>query len=175
MSETDERMILKKIDLPDPLAGEGRALYEASFPANERRPLEELVSGFRGKGELLAALEGGRFVGMISLLSVEDITHILYFAVREELRNRGYGSRILALIRERYPCQRIIADLERPEEGAPNGEQRERRVAFYRNNGYVFTEVAYRWEGEDYCIMSSGGNVSREEFRRFWEHFRPKD
>ena len=157
----------------DPMYENVKELYESSFPENERRPLNELTEGFRGEGELLAALDEGTFVGMVSLLSFEDITHILYFAVRDELRNHGYGSKILTLIRAHCPGQRIIVDVERPEDGVPNKTQREERIAFYRRNGFVDTEVAYRWENEDYRIMSNGGDVSKREFWLFWDHFRP--
>ncbi len=168
-----DNMELRAIRREDPLFNDVKNLYEASFPENERRPVGELLEGFRGEGELLAALDEGVFVGLVSLLSCEDITHILYFAVRDELRNQGYGSRILTLIRTRYPGQRIIVDVERPEDGIPNRAQREERIAFYRKNGYADTRITYRWEGEDYRIMSSGGDVTKREFRRFWEHFRP--
>ena len=55
----------------------------------------------------------------------------------------------------------------------PNKTQREERIAFYRRNGFEDTEVAYRWENEDYRIMSNGGDVSKREFWLFWDHFRP--
>ena len=166
-------MDLLSIRACDPMYENAKALYEGSFPENERRPFTELTEGFRGEGELLTASEEGSFVGMVSLLTFEDITHILYFAVREELRNHGYGSKILTLIRERCPGQRIIVDVERPEDGAPNKAQREERISFYRRNGYEDTEVAYRWENEDYRIMSNGGDVTERDFRLFWDHFRP--
>ena len=66
-----------------------RRLYESAFPANERRPFEALLSGFDGQGELLAFYLGDCFAGFVSLLSWADITHILYFAIEEALRNRA--------------------------------------------------------------------------------------
>lgn len=162
---------MKPISEQDPWYAEAQRLYEASFPPNERRSFPELFDDFHGACEVMAALEGNRFAGMAVLLTYEDITHILYIAVEEALRSRGYGSRMLDLIRKHYPGQKIIADLERPEENAQNEPQRESRVAFYRKNGYRFTGIDYRWEGEDYCIMSNGGDVTREAFGNFWRHF----
>ncbi len=173
-SENAPELLLRPLDAGDALCDEVRELYEASFPVNERRPFSALFTDFGGRGELFAALEAETFIGMICLLSLEDITHILYFAVKPELRGRGYGSRILSLIRDRYRGQRIIADLERPQEGSPNKIQREKRIAFYRENGYLFTDVVYIWEDEDYLLMSSGGNVTMDEFRNFWRWFFPK-
>ena len=155
----------------DPLCEAARELYEASFPENERRLFSELFSDFHGQAEMFAFLDGETFVGMADLLSFGDLTHILYLAVEPRFRDRGYGSGILALLRERYAGQRIIADVERPEEKSPNEDQREKRAAFYLKNGYCFTDILYRWEGEDYRIMSNGGNVTRDEFSGFWRFF----
>ena len=165
------KLQLRPINRDDPWYDEARRLYEASFPPNERSPFSALFSDFHGEEEIMAALEETRFIGMAVLLTWQDITHILYIAVEEELRSRGYGSRILELIRKSYPGQKIIADLERPEKKARNESQRESRIAFYIKNGYSFTDIEYRWKNEDYCIMSNGGNVSRKAFGNFWEHF----
>ena len=148
-----------------------KTLYEEAFAENERKPFAKLLGGYKGSGEVYAVYDGNRFTGMISLLTLEDITHILYLAVKPEFRDRGYGTGILRILRRDWAGQRIIADLETPEEDAPNQNQRKKRVEFYRRNGYSFTEIAYRWEDEDYQVMSSGGEVTRKEFGAFWHHF----
>ncbi len=150
------------------------ALYESAFPANERREPEEIIGGEDGPGELLAVKCGGELAGMLAVLSYKDITHILYFAVMAEMRCRGIGAAALTALRGRYPGQRIIADPERPEPGCLNIEQRRRRLAFYERCGYYPTEVKYRWRGEDYVIVSSGGAITEREFGLFWKHFYPK-
>ena len=98
-----------------------------------------------GAGEVLSVREEDRFIGLAILLTWQDITHILYFAVQPELRCRGYGSRMLGLIRDLYPGQKIIADIERPGENLPNESQRENRTAFYLNNGYRFRPGFPAW------------------------------
>lgn len=155
----------------DPDIDAVRELYESAFPENERGSFSALFLDFQGAEELLAAREGELLAGLIVMLTLEDISHILYFAVMPELRGGGYGSRILKLVRERYSGQRIIADLELPEDGVNNEPERERRIVFYEKNGYCRTEIVYRWEGEDYCIMSNGGNVTEKEFSNFWRYF----
>lgn len=173
-----ESTITNNIDLSvrvispeDPLSAAVKDLYESSFPANERVPYESLFRGFYAEGEMLAFLDGDIFAGMTFLLAFEDITHILYLAVPENLRDKGYGSVILQKIRELHQGQRIIADLEQPEADVPNEAQREKRTAFYEKNGYGYKEIKYRWENEDYRIMSNGGDVTFDEFRRFWQFF----
>lgn len=162
---------LEKLKEEDSVFDEVAALYEASFPANESYPFSVINGGFKGQCRVYAVYDGDLLVGMISVLSHKDITHIMYLAVEPELRNRGYGSAILKILREELPGQRIIADVETPKADAENNVQREKRVEFYRKNGYVFTEIAYRWEDEDYRIMSNGGSVTGKEFGAFWHYF----
>ena len=147
------------------------ALYEGAFPANERRPLEPLLCDKTGAGEVFAALDGDRFVGMLALLTHGDITHIIYFAVEPALRRRGYGSQLLKAVRRLYPQNRIVADVEAPKPGSANATQREKRIDFYRRNGYAVTDIRYHWEDEDYWVMALGGDVSGSEFGAFWRYF----
>lgn len=148
-----------------------RRLYESAFPANERRPFEVLLSGFDGQGELLALYHEGCFAGFISLLTCADITHILYFAIEEALRNRGLGSVALDAVKRLKPGQRLIADLEAPLPDAPNCAQRLRRRAFYQRAGFVPSGVGYRWQGESYELMVFGGALDEAAFLAFWRHF----
>lgn len=164
-------LTLIRADEHSPYLSQITALYRRSFPPNERMPLRGMLADQSGAGEVLAALDGDIFIGMAVLLTWQDITHILYFAVEETHRDKGYGSRILREVQSRYPKHRIIADVEEPFPGADNVEQRERRIAFYRKNGYELTEVRYRWAGERYLILAAGGSVSEDEFWDFWDSF----
>jgi GNAT superfamily N-acetyltransferase len=165
---------LKKTDRSSPELPAVLALYESAFPENERREPDEIIGGEDGAGELLAVMGGDALCGMLAVLTYRDITHILYFAVMPERRNSGIGAAALKALRERYPGQRIIADLERPEPGTPNREQRLRRLAFYERCGYYPTDVKYRWRREDYVIVASGGAITEKEFGGFWRHFHPE-
>ena len=165
---------LVRLNESSPLLGEMMALYTRAFPANERRPLGVLLRDGTGAAEVLAVLKGDDFIGLAILLTWQDITHILYFAVLEELRGRGYGGEILRLIRDAHPNHRVIADLEAPFDEAPNLPERQRRMAFYERNGFSQTEIRYAWRGERYVIVSMGGDVSEDEFEHFWEYFYDK-
>lgn len=67
------------------------ALYERAFPANERKPLGYLWKDKTGHGKMLAAYAGTGLVGFVCLLEVNDIVHIIYFAVEEAMRGAGSG------------------------------------------------------------------------------------
>lgn len=148
-----------------------KRLYESAFPANERRPFDVLLPSPDGACELTAFYHEGAFAGFVSLLTHADITHILYFAIEEPLRNQGLGSAALDAVKRLKPGRRLIADLEAPLPDAPNRAQRLRRRTFYRRAGFVPSGVSYRWQGETYELMVFGGALDEAAFLAFWRHF----
>lgn len=105
-----------------------------------------------------------------SALTFGDITAILFLAIAEELRDQGYGSKLLSLISERYPHNRIILDIEAEDSAAPNNEQRIKRKAFYERNGYTESGIAYDWRGVPYKILIKNGKITESEFEAFWDN-----
>ena len=145
------------------------ALMERSFPANERMPLPVLLK--RPGSSFIALYTDDTFCGFLSLLTWRDITHILFFAVEEEFRGRGYGTRALSLVRELFPGQRLLADIESPGGKSRNEEERLARKRFYLRLGYRASGISYRWRGEDYEILVCGADISSKEFSDFWDQF----
>lgn len=144
-------------------------LYRTAFPKEERVPGRFLM-GHNGESELIACYDGETFCGFYSTLTFGDITHILFLAIVEELRDRGYGSALLGLIADRYKGNRIILDMEADVPDAPNSEQRVRRKAFYEKNGYVESGIEYDWRGVPYKILIKNGSISEAEFDAFWDN-----
>ena len=147
------------------------ALYRHAFPANERCPLDMLLDDRSGSSDFLAFYEEEAFCGFVCLLSHGDLTHILYLAIEEEMRGKGYGTRALEAVRAARPGQRVLADIELDSPRAANREQREKRRQFYLRSGYRETEVRYSWRHESYEILAQGGTLTEEEFDAFWRYF----
>jgi GNAT superfamily N-acetyltransferase len=151
------------------------ALYARAFPANERRPLEPLVSDQTGHGEILAFYDGEVFCGFACLLTWQDISHIIHFAIDEKFRGHGYGTQALDAMRKMKDGCRMIADVETEREGALNNDQRRRRMAFYGRSGYEKSPVRYSWRDEEYVILVRGGTLTMKEFGNFWEAIEKAD
>ena len=147
-----------------------KALYESAFPANERIPIKHLLDD-KIKREFWAFFDGDLFCGFSNSITHGSITNIVYFAVVPELRSRGYGSKILQVIREQHPDTRIVVDIEVEEDSkdAEELERRNRRREFYQRNGFDASPVDYVWQGEHYRLLSAGGIVTEKEFRNFWK------
>lgn len=119
------------------------AINNEAFPKNERCPLERFfelqkmgldvdILGFFDNDELL-----GFFVAMKKGLCA----YAWFFAIKNDLRSLGLGTKALSLIFDRYKNYQIVLDFEALDESAPNNEQRIHRKNFYLRNG--FKETGY--------------------------------
>lgn len=167
-------MRLEEIGLDSKYYDEIIALYKRSFPENERRDLTPILKDESDDDELLGLIDNDEVLGFVVLLNHNDIAHIIYFAIEEKYRDHGYGSKIIQMIKERYPDKRILADVEEPEEDCDNIEQRIKRINFYLRNGFKKSDVYYEWLDEDYMIMVANGDIDDKEFSDFWDYIYTK-
>lgn len=155
-----------------------QALYERAFPENERIPMKILLEPMEGReflafydDELDDAPVETSFVGFVNSITRCGICNIIYFAVEDSLRGRGYGSQILQHVRNTHPNEKIVVDVE--DENAVNDAEavaeRILRQDFYIRNGFGATPVDYKWQGESYKLMVSGGHITEKEFLDFWK------
>ena len=133
-------MQLTTVDLTkDPaLRRRARALYLRAFPREERLPWPIMLMNARRSGiDLTAFLDGDVFCGFTSSVTVGELHFLLFFAVEDELRGKGYGSAILSAIKGKHP--QVVLNVEPLVEDAPNLQERKNRFAFYGKNGFFDT------------------------------------
>ena len=68
---------------------------------------------------------------------------ILYLAVNQEMRSKGYGGEILNYAYEQDGKRNIILNVERLDQTADNYEQRLKRVSFYEKTGYAEQDMDF--------------------------------
>ena len=80
-----------------------KQLYETAFPKDEQIPWNDLM---RLVGEMpldfTAYYDGEEFIGFTIVYPRKSFNWYWYFAVREELRGKGYGQQILTQLIEHY-------------------------------------------------------------------------
>ena len=107
------------------------------FPKSELKPVRAMLRLIdEGKYEPLLVLEQGEAVGyaMVWLPPGREGALLEYFGVLRGKRNGGLGSRILAVLAERYG--QIFGEAEAPTSDDPEeNDLRRRRIAFYLRNG----------------------------------------
>ncbi len=136
---------------------EVRQLYETAFPEVERIPYNDLKRLLTVMSlDFTAWYDGNIFVGLTIVYERKSGCWFWYFAVREELRGQGYGTKILESLSKRYESQSLILDIESPRQPSENMEQRKRRYNFYLRNGFRDTYVGRTFKGITYTILASG-------------------
>ncbi len=146
------------------------ALYETAFPSEERKPfgfMEGLVR--RGKMEMLAVMDEGRFVGLAVTLLGEEAVLLDYLAIAPACRDCGYGGAVLGLLKGRYGGRRLILEIEVEDPQAENARERVRRKAFYMRNHMKETGVYAHVYHTDFELLSVDGRSDFEEYVQVME------
>lgn len=148
---------------------EVKALYTAAFPKEERMPFAlMLLMSCLWNTDFFAFYEGDTLCGIVYTASLGQVTFILFFAVAEELRSKGYGSCIAKQLAAIYPNQKRIVSIEPCVEGAENRAERIRRKAFYAKNGFVETGYFMKLAGQEQEILIQNGSFDKRELALFF-------
>ena len=135
-----------------------RELYETAFPVQEQIPYDDLIYLLDAMDiDYSAYYDGNMLVGLFIVLRLPRYNWGWYFAVRENLRGKGYGQSILNLVLDRYREDLpFVIDIESPyQPDAPNPEQRRRRHAFYLRNGMKETQTSHTWDGLTFTVLTN--------------------
>ena len=154
-----------------------KQLYETAFPEDEQIPWDDLM---RLIGEMpldfTAYYDGEAFIGFTIVYPRKSFNWFWYFAVREELRGKGYGQRILSQLLDNYEDQPFVLDMESTTQVCDNLEERRKRQAFYLRNGFRDTNVYRTYNDITMTIMMRGeGTFTMQdwddiihELQQFW-------
>ena len=145
-------------------------IYESAFTGGERHPYPAIIRIITESGEncdYTAYYDGDLLVGLTMVCILKRFTYGAYFAVREDLRGKGYGQTIFTSVLEKYSKSNpFVIDAESPlEENAPNLEIRKRRYAFFIRNGLRDTGVRTNYNGVLFNFLSNSNEpFSQKDF-----------
>jgi len=149
-----------------------KELYHSAFPPEERPSYIFMKWKLKhGKGELLIAKDNDVPVGFAHLIHYKDLVYLFFLAVDEKVRGKGYGTKILQLIKERNPGKRIFLAREPLDDNADNAEQRKTRQNFYIRNGFEDISIKIIEKNYLFDTMSVGGNILPEEYEALIENW----
>ena len=146
-----------------------RAVYTAAFPKEEQMPFGLMVAlSYLWHTEFLAYYDGETLCGFVYAATIGRQTFILFFAVDEALRSRGYGGRILAQLQAAHPHNKIIVSIEPCEADAPQQDLRLRRKRFYLASGYQETGYRIKLGGITQEVLVKNGVFEKGACLRFF-------
>jgi len=114
-------------------------IYDSSFPEDEKRDIQtqrKLLSNNKYK-IILYDNKNGEMVGFVALWMLGDIVFLEHLAIKKEFRGRGYGTKILKDIKQKFPGK-VVLEVEPPKD-----ETTIRRIKFYKKAGFHFNEHHY--------------------------------
>lgn len=142
-----------------------KRVYNSAFPKEERAPFFFMKrKGLNGKADILVAKENGMFIGFLYLVCYKDLVYLFYFAIDEKQRGKGYGSKFLQQLQEKYKGKRLFLAREQLDENAENYQQRVNRHQFYIKNGFQDMPYQIKEAKVIYDVMGVGGAVSAKEY-----------
>lgn len=147
-------------------------LFYTAFPKSEQVPVGVLLSNAKSdKVSFDAYYDGNIFVGFTYILTYEDLTYLFYFAIRSDIRSKGYGTQILSHIKKTYPNQRLVLNCDAEDETAADNEVRKKRKDFYFKNGYSNMDFTCKMNGNHLEILTHSCDVTPEEFQMIFKKF----
>jgi GNAT superfamily N-acetyltransferase len=143
-----------------------REIYISAFPKEERMPFWlMLIMGRLWNTKFLALRDADAVCGFVYMAMTRRLIFIMFLAVDETIRSKGYGRRILTEVQSMHPGRKIIVSIERCDVEAHDIEQRIRRKRFYLSNGYAETGYLIKLAGVEQEILIADGAFSKREFR----------
>lgn len=148
-----------------------QALYLEAFPKCERKPFS-LMQETQAKGQvdMWSIMDGETFVGMAVTMKDKDLVLLDYFAIQEEFRGRGYGSRALQLLYRQYEKERFFLEIESTQVDCENKTQRESRKAFYLRNGLQEVGISALVFETQMELLARDCTLNFKEYQEIYEH-----
>ena len=141
-------------------------LYVSAFPEDERPPVGMFFDTVTlDNDDLLGFYDNNQFIGFANLITYKDICYLFFLAVHKDYRNKGYGSKILQILKELYKDKVLTLCYEEIDDKYPDIELRKRRKNFYYRNGFIDNEMKTCEYGVNYETCYIGAHkVSFDDY-----------
>lgn len=160
----------------EPITGKNKKqikkIYLSSFLKEDRMPFGLMrIMAKMNNTDFVSFYDNDILCGFAYMAIVENLVFVMFFAVDENLRSKGYGSRILEKIQSLYPDNKIIVSIERCDEAAEDIEERIRRKNFYLKNEYIETGYLIELSKKKQEILIKNGIFDEDEFTLFFKKY----
>lgn len=149
-----------------------KKIYISSFTKEERMPFWLMIIMKKiNNTEFKSFHDKDTLCGFVYIATIESLTFIIFLAVDENIRSKGYGGKILDKIQSMYPNNKIILSIDRCDEDAEDINQRIRRKKFYINNGYVDTGYLMKLGNKSQEVLIKNGQFDELELLAFFKKY----
>ena len=142
-----------------------KRLYRTAFPKEERVPWWVLRLSTLEQGvELTAYYDEGMFCGFTHTTVTEEVLFVMFLAVDDSERGKGYGSAILEHLKSKAQERPVILNVELLDDAAPNAAERVSRMRFYEKNGFSDTGYNVAEVGGIFRILSTARSLDVDAY-----------
>ena len=165
-------MVLKRItNISHPMYCEALRLYQISFPCHEQREKRSQDEIIKADDYCFSLIyDEDVFVGLILYWEQEQFIYIEHFCILPDMRNKQYGQKTLALLREQNKT--LILEIDPPDDDISK-----RRKGFYERCGFTENLFAHihppyhkENEGHRLILMTSPKRISQDTFDAFVQY-----
>jgi len=143
-------------------------LYITSFSLFEKIPYFIVKRRLKQKKYILYKyIDNNDLIGISIIFNYKHYTLIHYIIVKNKYKHKGYGSRILALLKDTYPNNNIFLSCKYF--NSSKDEVKIKRYNFYIKNGFINNDFIVKEYAVKYFIMSTK-KMNRNEYRLVINH-----
>lgn len=146
-------------------------LYKKAFPISERKPFALIFKTFqKGDTDVWYLYETNQFLGLAITMNDQDLVLLDYFAIHENFRNQGYGTKALKQLNTLYNHHRLFIEIETTLEPSPNQNERLKRKQFYLRNGMKELNIQANVFGVNMELLGFKENITFEDYYNTYLH-----
>ena len=146
-------------------------IYEASFPAYEKKPFWLIrLKNKQGRSDVWFLEEKGKMVGIAITMSAPNLMLLDYFAIAEDVRGKGFGSQGLKLLQKQYKDKKFFLEIESIYDECDNIEQRKRRKQFYLKNGMTEMKLMVNIFGTNMEVLGYECKLDFKKYRSVYHY-----
>ncbi len=141
-----------------------KKMYYKAFPEDERIPFDSIKFNMFPESKKVGIYDAlGKLVGFAFESKYKSILYLAYFTIEKKYRRRGFGSEFLKQLKDEYPNSTIVFSVEKPHEvnDIPN-----KRIEFYRRNGFDLANFEFKYGAQSYLIMSNK-KINMKDLQKF--------
>ena len=142
-----------------------KKLYNRAFPAEEKAPFWLMMKKTKKENvDFWGLYDKEKWIGLAYVIRYNDLAYLFYLAIDDSQRGKGYGTKVMKLLQEKYMNFRLFLALETLDKNADNYNERVKRHNFYKRAG--LTELPYHLREATvvYDIMGTNGKIEPEEY-----------
>ncbi len=149
-----------------------KTIYYSSFDPKATMKFERIMKYVdANKAIMYIAVDNDELIGFIYIYFYKNIAYILYFAINELHRGKGYGSWLLNEVHKLYDNYILALNIEIVLPQYKNYKERLLRKKFYLKNNFYETQL-YRndWNIKTE-VLSTNKNFSHKNYKKLLTSF----